>query len=464
MKSKPSGRGLSRRSLLVGGLALAGCARLQQPPLQSLYGQTPSSPDQPPLIFIPGAFGSRLRDPRTRQEVWPGSNMELLFGTYDDLGLAIDADALEPVTQGVTAHAVFKDGLGRDFYGAVMRTLERAGGYRRRRPGEPVDARERNYYAYLYDWRLDNTMVVEGLHDLIEQIRADYQKPDLKVDILAHSNGGLLARYYARYGTAQLSADAGPDAANPGADRIRRLILVGTPNLGTVQPVLSHLRGEEIGLRKIRPEVIATCPGAMQLLPHPCVDWLINLRGDRVARDVFSIDTWKAFRWSIFDPSVRDRIIATNGGGAAGRRYIETLERYFDKHLQRGRHFIEALATPAPATDVSAYVFGGDCAPTLARLVLERKGRHLYARERVADITSPKAGVDYQQRMFEPGDLVVTRNSLLGRASGAGIDDDPGLAGASLAIRHSVFLCENHQKLTGNPSFQDNLLYTLLSR
>jgi hypothetical protein len=247
--------------------------------------------------------------------------------------------------------------------------------------------------------------------------------------------------------------------------QIRALARVGV--VGGQVDHSQHFAGRHVGdhhrVRADRDPVADPDP-AQQLGAGADVDVIADLRGDRVARDVFSIDTWKAFRWSIFDPSVRDRIIATNGGGAAGRRYIETLERYFDKHLQRGRHFIEALATPAPATDVSAYVFGGDFAPTLARLVLERKGCHLYARERVADITSPKAGVDYQQRMFEPGDLVVTRNSLMGRASGAGIDDDPGLAGASLAIRHSVFLCENHQKLTGNPSFQDNLLYTLLSR
>jgi hypothetical protein len=32
-----------------------------------------------------------------------------------------------------------------------------------------------------------------------------------------------------------------------------------------------------------------------------------------------------------------------------------------------------------------------------------------------------------------------------------------------MRVAHSVFLCEHHQRLTSNPSFQDNLLNALLS-
>jgi hypothetical protein len=69
--------------------------------------------------------------------------------------------------------------------------------------------------------------------------------------------------------------------------------------------------------------------------------------------------------------------------------------------------------------------------------------------------------VDYAALMFEPGDAVVTRSSLLGRRS---LDiAAPRTGFESIPVAHSVFLCERHQRLTGNPSFQDNLLNTLLS-
>jgi pimeloyl-ACP methyl ester carboxylesterase len=434
--------------------------------LQRIYGARTTGFEQPPLVFIPGAFGSSLRDTRTGRELWPVSNMTLLFGSYANLELPIDPDRLEPITDGIAVEGVFEDGLGQDFYGRVLRTLERIGGFQPRRPGDPVEPGQRNYYVYLYDWRLDNTQVVAGLHDLIRQIRIDYGDPQLKVDILAHSNGGLLARYYARYGRAPLTERGPLEPLEPGADTIRKLLLVGTPNLGTIQPVLSHVRGEEIGLRKIRPEVMATCPGATQLLPHPRLPWLVDLRGDPVPEDVFAIDTWREFRWSIFDPEAHRRIVAHHGGGAAGRRYLEILERYFERQLQRGRRFIEALAEPGWESPFATSLFGGDCAPTLARLVVERVDGRYQARERTTDIVNPYPGVDYHTLMFDPGDLVVTRDSLEGRYSGNRFADSADQGGYRLppTVRaaQTVFLCEEHRQLTGNLTFQDNLLHALL--
>ena len=91
----------------------------------------------------------------------------------------------------------------------MLSTLERVGGYVRCVAGAAPRVGGRNYYVYPYDFRLDNVRAARGLHELIEQIRADYGDPRLTVDVLAHSNGGLLARYYARYGLADLP-ESGP--------------------------------------------------------------------------------------------------------------------------------------------------------------------------------------------------------------------------------------------------------------
>jgi len=98
---------------------------------------------------------------------------------------------------------------------------------------------------------------------------------------------------------------------------------------------------------------------------------------------------------------------------------------------------------------------------TLARLVAERVDGYYVVRERARDIANPVPGVDYEALMFEPGDGVVTRSSLLGRRT-LNIAA-PRSEVESLQVAHSVFLCERHQQLTGNPSFQDNLLNLLLS-
>ncbi|HET9694516.1 MAG TPA: hypothetical protein VFP48_09025, partial [Steroidobacteraceae bacterium] len=126
----------TRRGVLASGLALAACA-LERPPLVEVY-EAARPVAQPPLILIPGAFGSSLRDSRTGVEVWPASDSQLLLGNYRNLELPIDPDTLEPLEDGLEAYAVFREGLGRDFYGRVIDELQRVGGYRRCRPGVPV--------------------------------------------------------------------------------------------------------------------------------------------------------------------------------------------------------------------------------------------------------------------------------------------------------------------------------------
>jgi len=70
-------------------------------------------------------------------------------------------------------------------------------------------------------------------------------------------------------------------------------------------------------------------------------------------------------------------------------------------------------------------------------------------------------GVDYESAMYEPGDMVVTRSSLLGqRTLVASAPPEPP---ETLRVTRSVFLCERHQQLTGNVSFQENLLNALFS-
>jgi pimeloyl-ACP methyl ester carboxylesterase len=455
--------GITRRTFLLSTLALAGehaLAFSQRPPLDDLYSDAGNA-DQPPLIVIPGAFGSRLLDTRIGSEIWPKSARKLLFSSYKGLEVEIDADTLDPVSTAVQPYLVFRKGLGRDFYGQILDTLEGPGGYRRQQPGEPVEPQQRYYYVYLYDWRLDNVSAVAGLHELIERIRADYQDPKLQVDILAHSNGGMLARYYARYGATDHLDTGAATPSYAGAGAIRRLLLVGTPNLGSMQPVLSHVRGEEIGLRKIPAEVVATTSGAPQLMPHPAIPWLVDSRGDIIDRDVFDLETWRDFRWSIFDPHVRERTIRRKGGGATGRRYMEILEAYLGKHLARGRNFMLLMSCECSEQDVKPFIFGGDCDATVARLVVEEVRGRMLARERADSIVDPVAGIDYQDLIHDPGDSVVTRNSLLGRCESElrpGFSPFPPVPAA-----HSVFLCEQHQFLTGNRTFQNNLLHTLLT-
>ena len=78
------------------------------------------------------------------------------------------------------------------------------------------------------------------------------------------------------------------------------------------------------------------------------------------------------------------------------------------------------------------------------------------------EMSNPRPEVDYDALLLEPGDGSVTKASLLGRDN-----LDPGIARHKYSffpLDYAFLLCEEHNSLTGNISFQDNLLNTLLSR
>jgi len=435
--------------------ALASCAT-ERPDFVALYdfkqGQV-----QPPLIVVPGILGSKLYSTSMHREIWPGSGWSLLFDRKEHLALDIDPETLEPRDDQVEARGLFETAFGTDFYGEILRTLEHYGHYERVTPGHPADPSRRNYYVFAYDWRQDNVVTARKLDALIRQIRKDYGDPKLKVDILAHSMGGLVARYYARYGTDDVLDGNEFHATMAGGRNIHTLILLGTPNLGSADSLHGFIAGAKVGLRRIPTEVLATTPSFYELFPHPLNDWHTDLDGKPLERDVFDVDIWRRFEWSVFDPEVEARIRARRGDAA-----VETMHRYFEKRLERARRFVWSLTVPLPPDAKSRMVvLGGDCTPTPARLLVEEDGDDSAVRLFPEDVKHKVAGVDYSRLMLEPGDGEVTKPSLLARES---LDPSkPRHRYIHVAMEYSFLLCEKHNRLTGNVSFQDNLLNLLLS-
>ncbi|HEX5754857.1 MAG TPA: hypothetical protein VFY12_00705, partial [Arenimonas sp.] len=224
-----------RSRLLLMALALmllSGCAlRASRPDLERLYADLGDNPAQPPVILIHGLAGSTLVDRDTGEQHWPGSLGDLTFGNYREL------TRLEPEPgeqSRLVPGELFTGFPGVDYYAGLIDSLERIGRFRRGDPGQPVGDERRRYYLLVYDWRRDNLDAVRQLHRLIDQIRRDYNDPTLRVDLIAHSNGGLVAEYYRRFGPRDV-LDGGPITPwNEGGARIRRLVRLGTPQLGAV--------------------------------------------------------------------------------------------------------------------------------------------------------------------------------------------------------------------------------------
>jgi pimeloyl-ACP methyl ester carboxylesterase len=437
---------------------LGGCASGPAPNLSRLYEAHTTDRVRVPVIIIPGILGSRLVDSATGKEAWPGSTRQLLTSDYRQLALRIDPETLEPLDDGLVAHQLFSGAVGRDFYGRIVDALEKIGGYRRARLGEPAAPGEARMYPFAYDWRQDNVVTVRALDAFIEQIRRDYGDPALRVDVIAHSMGGLIVRYYERYGTNDVLDGNVFPVTGGGAAKLRRIVLLGTPNQGSVTAIHSFLNGYQVGLSRLPTEGIATMPSMYQLFPHPLVTWITTTRGTPLERDLFDVNVWRRFEWSVFDRNVRRRM--TREPGVWPSR--EIFERYFEKRLERGRRFVWSLIVPTGEVElVEPLVFGGDCIPTPARLVVEEVNGDSVARLRPEQILRPVPRVDYDALMYEPGDGSVTKSSLLGRQ-----ELDPSIPrheNANLEFERAFFVCEDHEALTGNVNFLDNLLHHLLS-
>jgi pimeloyl-ACP methyl ester carboxylesterase len=457
---------------IVGVVAVAAFGGAQRwrsraPDLRRLYASGMERVRVPPVIIIPGILGSRLRERNSGHEIWPGSIYNVLLSAQS-LALNIDPRTLEPRADDVEAYDLFRGLLGSDFYGAIIATLESEGGYVRGQPGQAADVGTRRYYVFPYDWRQDNVVTARKLDALIDQIRRDYRDPKLKVDIVAHSMGGLITRYYIQYGATDVLNGNDFSANFAGADKIRTAILLGTPNLGSMSVLHSLLVGHPVGWQAIPTEVLATMPSVYELLPHPVTNWIVDIKGQPLERDLFFVGTWISYQWSVFDPAVEKRVRARYSSATEGQEKLSLLHDYFTKRIERARRFVWSLTyNAAQNAPVRLVVFGGDCTLTPARLVVEREpdsaaGGHAVVRLLPNAIRTPAPGIDYSRLMLEPGDGEVTKPSLLARQS-----LDPTVSRSDdvfFPLAYAFFLCVDHAHLTGNINFQDNLLNVLLER
>ena len=443
-------------------LMLSACSSLSsdKPNLEKLYAIQKGNPAQPPVILIHGITGSRLRDKSTNVEIWPGPVKNILFSNYSYLRNKINPDTLEIEASKYLVSGITDRAVGQDFYGKIRDTLIDIGGYSPAKLDQEL-TKQQSLYIFSYDWRQDNVESAKELHKFIQAIKTKHKQDNLKVDIVAHSMGGLIARYYIRYGTVDVLNDNDFPVNNIGANNVRKVILLGTPNFGAISTVNALHNGEKVGLKRIPPETLVTFPSMYQLLPHALNTWLLDINGKRLDRDVFDIKFWRSLKLSIFNQE-RKNYLSSIEPNQENLNSFATLEKFMQMQLERARRFTWSLTVPLPETKVSHIVFGGNCELTPARALLEedRPGNFLM-RFSPSEIKKPIANINYDQLLLEPGDGRVTKASLLARQT-----YDPTVQRhkySNFPLDYSLFLCEEHDKLTGNISFQDNLLNVLLS-
>ena len=470
--SRLRGRRFTRRIALP-LLFLLGCAQSgPTPDLGRLYDRAAQTHDdlRNPVILIPGLMGSRLVDPQSGQVIW-GS----FRGDYAHPDRPEDARRIAlPMREGASLADLVPEvrtegsidrirvrilGIPLSFsaYQDILGALG-VGGYRSEdlaRRGE-VDYGGDHFtcFQFDYDWRVDLAENARRLHAFVLDRRAYVQREierrygivghDVHFDLVAHSMGGLLARYYLRYGDAPLG-DEGPlpELDWAGARFVDRLVMVATPNAGAPQTLIDLVEGKDFGF--LMPDYPAALLGTMtalyQLLPRVRHGMVVNGEGRPV--DVLDPQTWIRSRWGLADPD-QDEVLAALLPGVddpAARRRIAL--DHLRKNLQRARRFAQALDRPAAApASLQISLIAGDAFETPQRLRVD------------ADTGRVEIAAT------APGDGTVLRSSAL-------MDERMGRAWTPELItpidwRQVLFLFDDHLQLTRDAAFTDNLLYLLM--
>lgn len=403
---------------------------------------SPEDPDLPPVVFVPGILGSELVGP-DGMHVW--LNLRNALGHHDlALPLALpfseSRDKLRPAGLLGVDRALPRL-FGFTEYADFMALLEGAG-FRRDRPPQQPGA---SHHVFTYDWRRDLVESARLLHEALEQLADSRGQPDLRVNLVAHSMGGLLARYYLRFGT----AEPGGPVTWAGARRVRRLVLVATPSAGGVPALDAILNGNRVGFSyaTLASEVIERMPAAYQLLPPAGAPALIDPHGEPLDCDLHDPATWERFGWGPFGKKPARRRSDRRRADQDSRKAFVTAA------LARARSFHEALCCiPATGCPARVLVLGGDCLPTLGRAVVgERSGEP----PRFEPETRKQA-----ELMLEAGDGRVTRASTLAAHLA---DTEWGEVACGLPEVSQVFIgAADHHGIYDEPTFQSLLLRLLL--
>jgi hypothetical protein len=268
-----------------------------------------------PVVLVPGMFGTRLVDER-RRVLW-GTTTRLYFGPSIAGGTGVRTD-------GVLDELTLIPGLlGYDCYGGLTRFLDGAG-------------LELRWFAY--DWRLGVVDAAGALARFVENVRAEGHD---KVDLVAISTGGQIARYFLAHGGIDVLGGEKP-ASGAGAAAVRRMIYVGTPQRGTFDALASLYRGFCFapGGKQFDGREAALCQTSLDALPHPDESVFVDERGRPVARDLYDPATWRDLGLGCHD------VPGFGGRLARAQRLHRALDRPFSHPSSTvigARH----LATPA---------------------------------------------------------------------------------------------------------------------
>ena len=467
-------------------VSASGCSLIRQKAsrypaadVDAIYAEASSNPGRNPVILIHGFTGARIVRTTDGATVWGAyfTDDSLLPSTPDGLrALALDIDRLpqplshtDLITVEDDSHAsellerARAGALVAEFeygvYAAMVAMVERAGYAPCRGVNEPAPPHKMPAcLTFFYDWRQDNVGNAIALGRFVEEARRQLEaagshkdSEPVRFDILAHSMGGLITRYYLRYGPRDVLDEPVPSIRWDGAGDIGRAILIATPNFGSMEALKELVTGVKYPVVRYEQALLATCVSLYQMLPREHHRLWLDREGRPVNLEFMSAAIWRRNRWGPFAPKQDRHLEVLFPDVALADERARRMASFMDAAFERGRRFMDALDrhpdTPSP---VPLILFAADASPTLARAVVATEDGRI--RLRFGD----------GKTLNSPGDGRVTRRSALADERLAG--RAPGWLTTPVPWTQVFFLTDAHTSMLGNPTLQNNLLHLLLER
>lgn len=175
-----------------------------------------------PVLIVPGVLSSYLnKTDAAKTELWPNI-WTALFGWPGDKYLdylSLNQIGQPNLSSPVVATDIFRNIVKVDFFEGLISRLETAG----------YDEGQ-SLFTFPYDWRRDireNTLS-EKINQILQQTSAD------KINIIAHSMGGLLVKHYIKHN---------------GTSTVDKFIDIATPHLGAPSAFKTLTYGDDMGIK-----------------------------------------------------------------------------------------------------------------------------------------------------------------------------------------------------------------------
>jgi len=446
-----------------------------------------------PIIVIPGITGSQMVSPETGKTVW------FSFGFSrdepDDLRLP-----MSPNLKQNTDTLVAKDIIREVKLPGVLKIFPEIGIY-----GEGLDAIKAKgyaegdwdnpqaadvFYVFPYDWRRDNVESAQALITKIEALKAKLKRPDLKFNIVAHSMGGLVARYAAMYGKADLPASgASAKLTWAGTRHINKILLFGSPNEGSFSAFDVLINGYSVAGRNLPfvtdlgPDDVFSAPSLYQLLPYRSEATFLNENLKPLAVDLYNPANWRKYNWgAISNPKFLGKLkdaakipgvkplewkIKNKDDKILSETTYAQAQQFLAAVLKRAQYFQKALNVSIKRSPIDIFAFGSECTPTLSAVILLRGGK----KNQWRTITSPEklrtstgrqiSKEEVAKAIYADGDGSVTRRSFLPELMTTARKGGKSVGQAIFPVKSTFFFCSEHQKLLNNETIRNNYLTVL---